>query len=165
MRTDGAKGVLGPYQVDGVRFLSPSIPGLHSGEEGDALPQLRPTYVEGGDGHGVDHHQDQADVYGGVLQPLPGESVVGKAALHLAYEALNGLPEPLVDDPHPLGTLHVDAILDGEHIGRVPAAGHPPPGDDVAHLPLLHGVEDVSGLELAVADGDLHLQVIAENPV
>ena len=56
--------------------LHPS-PGSSSGEVGYAVLQLRPA-DEGGDNRcGVDDAEYEADVDGGVIQPLPGKLAVG----------------------------------------------------------------------------------------
>jgi len=144
--------------------LHPS-PGSSSGEVGYAVPQLRPADEGGDDRYGVDDAEYQADVDAGVIQPLPGELAVRYPILHPAVEALRHGPQPLVDDPLPVGALHVYAVLHRQHVGRVLPAFQTPPGDDVVHLPGLEGVEDVLGLELAVRDQELHLQILPENPV
>ena len=124
-------------RVYGIIYLLHPSTGLLSGEVGYAVPQLRPPGEGGGYSGGVDDAQDDAGVDAGVLQPLPGEPAVDQTALHPAVHALRHRPHPLVDDPLPLGTLHVDTVLHRQHVGRVDPALHPPPDDDVIHLPGL----------------------------
>lgn len=115
--------------------------------------------------HTVSHHQHQAHVDAHVLWALPRQPTIGQPALSPAIEALSRGPELLIDRPHPVGALHVDPVLHRQHIGRVLPALHLPPDDDVPHLLVLEGVEGVLGLELAVPDGEFHLQALAQHPI
>lgn len=62
-RTDAAKTLPDTNRRMGSPSPSQDPP---SREEGHALPELRPPDAIGSDSHGVHHHQDEADVDGGV---------------------------------------------------------------------------------------------------
>ncbi len=88
-----------------------STPKTHSSEESHALPELRPPDAVSRYADGIDHHQDEAYVGRGILQPLPRQPLICEPALRPAVETLHHCPQPLVHSPHPSRTFHARAIV------------------------------------------------------
>ena len=85
-----------------------------------------------------------------IIHALPREPPEPQPALCPADKPLGGSPEPMVDTPEMLRTLHVNTVLNRQHLGGVHPALQPPPRDNVTHLMRLQEAEDHLGLELAV---------------
>jgi hypothetical protein len=153
------------FKAHGTSYPIPPSQGPTSHEVGDALPELGPTNAKGSYRHRVDHHQNQTHVDTDVLKALTRETAVRQPTLNPSDETLHHRPQPLVDQPLVLRTLHVDAILHRENVRRIHPSFHTPPSDERSHPAGPQSLEHPAGLEAAVAGEELHLDVLPQNLV